>query len=785
MSRNILNESAEVNVYLNRDAIDASLPVEALQPSTGDPITISLKGLPTSFTGQAGKVIKVNAGATALEYAVDSTDAFTESLPILRTVDVLSLKFLNGLGSAGQIIKMNAGATALEYASAATESITASLPLLRTGDALSLKGLSALGSANQIIKMNAGGTQFEYANQTDTTYTAQTPLLLNGTQFQLGIVPTSKGGTGLSSLTASKILQVNSNANGYDLINLPTDTTYTGSANNNIIIEVISITGTIPTGNGGSGITSYTAGDLIIGAGGIGPPNALAKLGIGTNGFVLKSNGSLPLWAAESVFDSTLEKNFGTAVAGGNTISVGNSQNTGQTTNVDIYTSSVLNIRNTSGAIVGTFSPVSSTCNLDLKGGIITTATLGNNTTWNGTPIGYNYGGTGLTSLTAAKILQVNASANGYNLIDLPTGTTYTAQTPLSLNGTQFELGIVPYNKGGTGLSSLTASKILQVNASANGYDLINLPTDTTYTAQTPLSLNGTQFELGTIPTSKGGTGLTSIGTAGQVLSVNSGATALEYTTPSSGGADVWEVSSSVSSLIHLKSPISYVSIGSTSFVGYPLYVAGAAKFDSTILAGGLSDTGNRNMIKNVSTSYTQIGSLTIPQVRNYGEYFSSGHNSAYTGGAGARAIGFSTYLGGNHTTLSYPSLATEYGVIYFSINNNSVKNGSRTGGLWPVYINSAGVQTPSDRSLKEHITTIPNPMEIIRKLNGVYFCWKAEASCGQHDCRDTGFIAQEVAEVFPEITTFDEGTKLWGVNYSKIVGLLTEGIKAVDKENT
>lgn len=41
---------------------------------------------------------------------------------------------------------------------------------------------------------------------------------------------------------------------------------------------------------------------------------------------------------------------------------------------------------------------------------------------------------------------------------------------------------------------------------------------------------------LPTVPVTKGGTGLTSLGTAGQTLQVNSGATALEFATPSSGG---------------------------------------------------------------------------------------------------------------------------------------------------------------------------------------------------------------------------------------------------------
>src|SRR6056300_589480 len=56
-------------------------------------------------------------------------------------------------------------------------------------------------------------------------------------------------------------------------------------------------------------------------------------------------------------------------------------------------------------------------------------------------------------------------------------------------------------------------------------------------------SLNATNIASGTlssdrlptVPTTKGGTGLTAIGTANQVLAVNSGGTALEYQTPTTG----------------------------------------------------------------------------------------------------------------------------------------------------------------------------------------------------------------------------------------------------------
>lgn len=52
------------------------------------------------------------------------------------------------------------------------------------------------------------------------------------------------------------------------------------------------VTGTLPTGNGGTGLASYTAGDITYYASG----TALSKLGIGTSGYVLKSTGSAPAW---------------------------------------------------------------------------------------------------------------------------------------------------------------------------------------------------------------------------------------------------------------------------------------------------------------------------------------------------------------------------------------------------------------------------------------------------------------------------------------------------------
>jgi hypothetical protein len=69
----------------------------------------------------------------------------------------------------------------------------------------------------------------------------------------------------------------------------------------------ITLAGTLITSNGGTGLTTYTAGDVPYYATG----TALSKLGIGTNGQILTSSGTAPQWSTLSgVAVTTI--NFGT-----------------------------------------------------------------------------------------------------------------------------------------------------------------------------------------------------------------------------------------------------------------------------------------------------------------------------------------------------------------------------------------------------------------------------------------------------------------------------------------
>ena len=96
-----------------------------------------------------------------------------------------------------------------------------------------------------------------------------------------------------------------------------------------------------------------------------------------------------------------------------------------------------------------------------------------------------------------------------------------------------------------------------------------------------------------------------------------------------------------------------------------------------------------------------------------------------------------------------------------------------------------------SDKRLKENITNIPNALNKIKQINGVYFDWKdktEELGFYPSQKHDVGVIAQEIQAILPEVVTlapFDyelgkskSGENYLTVKYEKIVPLLIEAIK-------
>ena len=92
-----------------------------------------------------------------------------------------------------------------------------------------------------------------------------------------------------------------------------------------------------------------------------------------------------------------------------------------------------------------------------------------------------------------------------------------------------------------------------------------------------------------------------------------------------------------------------------------------------------------------------------------------------------------------------------------------------------------------SDVALKENIINIPNPLESLKKLNGVLLDWKKDYidQRGGEDGyfvrkKDVGVIAQEVEKVLPEaVAQRQDGVK--AVKYDRLTCLLIEAVKVLN----
>lgn len=149
-------------------------------------------------------------------------------------------------------------------------------------------------SRDTVLANSLGNTSFiNFASNSKdvfVTYPAGRSVYSDGTNIvpaSSATVLTTSGGTGLSSYTAG------------DLPYFAAGTAFTklGIGSNKTILTSSGTapqwTASLDTTQGGTGQTSYTAGDLPYYAAG----TSLTKLGIGANNTVMTSNGSAPQWS--------------------------------------------------------------------------------------------------------------------------------------------------------------------------------------------------------------------------------------------------------------------------------------------------------------------------------------------------------------------------------------------------------------------------------------------------------------------------------------------------------
>jgi len=199
--------------------------------------------------------------------------------------------------------------------------------------------------------------------------------------------------------------------------------------------------------------------------------------------------------------------------------------------------------------------------------------------------------------------------------------------------------------------------------------------------------------------------------------------------------------------------------------------------------ANGVAITqGKKFLVYSDGTSITDVLSVGS-QIQAYSSKLDNVSNAAVTDGNFLVGNGTAFVAESGATARASLSLDTGNDVQFDSFGVGTAASGT-TGEIRAT--NDVTAFYSSDVALKENIKNIPDPIEALKKLNGVLFDWKKEYidQRGGEDGyfvrkKDVGVIAQEVEKVLPEaVAQRKDGIK--AVKYDRLTCLLIEAVKVL-----
>ena len=177
------------------------------------------------------------------------------------------------------------------------------------GAVTGFQSFSAIGNGNTTYYAIVGGSQWEVGIGTyvssGTTLSRDT-VLASSTGSKIDFAAGSKNV--FCTYPADKAIYDDASGNAIDL-GTPSSVTLTNATG---LPLTTGVSGTLPTANGGTNLTTYVTGDILYAS----STNTLSKLTIGTNGYVLTSNGTTPQWSDipdQPVISSVSPTSFGGA----------------------------------------------------------------------------------------------------------------------------------------------------------------------------------------------------------------------------------------------------------------------------------------------------------------------------------------------------------------------------------------------------------------------------------------------------------------------------------------
>jgi hypothetical protein len=441
---------------------------------SGNP-SIELTGPVGALAGLSGVGILGLNGSTVTGLAIlgtaDQIDVANGTGPSDPTISIASNPTLPGTGAvlmpggttaerpggtAGQV-RFNSDTVFMEYYTGFTWAN------LQAG--ASIANNLAGGTANQ-IPVQTGVSQTGFI---DAPTVANTFLEWSGSAFQWSTNP-------LGTVTS---IDVSGGTTGLTYSGGPITTSGT-----------ITMAGTLITTNGGTGLSSYTAGDITFYTAG----TALSKLAIGASTFILTSTGTAPQWSDPT----SISVNTATNIAGGGANQIVFNTASGTTSFITAPTVASTFLEWSGSAFQWSANPLGTVTSVDVSGGTTGLTTSGGPVTTSGTitlagTLAVANGGTGQASYINGELLIGNTTGNTLTKATLTAGTGITVT-----NGT-----------GSITIDAINNGTVTSVDASGG-------TTGLSFSGG-PITTSGTLTLAGTLITSNGGTGLTSY-TAGDIV---------------------------------------------------------------------------------------------------------------------------------------------------------------------------------------------------------------------------------------------------------------------------
>jgi predicted acyltransferase (DUF342 family) len=264
-----------------------------------------------------------NAGSGSLAIARGGTGQTTASAAAsalgVGAEDQPSFVTVNANVNAGNVVTTtielgHASDTTLARSSAGV--VTIEGVEIRTGTVPIGKGGTGAGSASAAASALGVGTedspqftaiQLGHASDTTIARSSAGVVTIEGVEIRTGTVPIAKGGTGAGSASAAaSALGVGTeDSPQFTAIQLghTSDTTLARSSAGVVTIEgAVVRTGTVAVGDGGTGLDTVTAGDILYAS----ADNTIAARAKGDNGQFLKLSGGVPVWDSVSVSSTTI-----------------------------------------------------------------------------------------------------------------------------------------------------------------------------------------------------------------------------------------------------------------------------------------------------------------------------------------------------------------------------------------------------------------------------------------------------------------------------------------------